>query len=449
MGVKSSGKKLGRISLIMIAASIVISSAFSIYDYISESRQMRKYFDEIVTPIPQRLANSLQKPLWFLDEPLGRKLIELEMENKRIYAVVVREADGKKIFIAVIRDEKTYDIVNFDGKTDRGDLITKKETVIYEEKPVGTVEVFFTTRFIGESLKRLLIFIVIKVVAMSLVLVAVLLLIVNFFLVKPISEVIRGLDKVAGEVDSASDRVASTARQLASGTSKQASAVRDTSSFLEKIAAMTRQNTENVSHANSLMIATSAVVAESADSMTRLTRSMDEIAKSGEETRKVIKTIEEIAFQTNLLALNAAIEAARAGASGAGFAVVADEVRNLAMRSSQAAGNTSALIEASVKRTGNGMLMVAKANDAFMNAAERAKKIGELLREVAAASQEQAQGVSQVSNAMAEIDRVTQENVIITAESASSIEEIRTQIEQMKAVVMDLAVVIGNKKNAD
>ncbi len=328
-------------------------------------------------------------------------------------------------------------------------MITQKETVIYEEKTVGTLEVFFTTRFIRESLKRLLIFIVIKVVAMSLVLVAVLLLIVNFFLVKPVSDVIRGLDKVAGEVDSASDRVASTARQLASGTSKQASAVRDTSSFLEEIAAMTRQNTENVSRANSLMIATSAVVAESADSMTRLTRSMDEIAKSGEETRKVIKTIEEIAFQTNLLALNAAVEAARAGAAGAGFAVVADEVRSLAMRSSQAAGNTSALIEESVKRTGNGMLMVAKANGAFMNVAEGAKKIGELLREVAAASQEQAQGVNQVSNAMAEIDRVTQENVVITAESASSIEEIRTQIEQMKAVVLDLAVVIGNKKHAD
>ncbi len=450
MGRKSSGKKLGRISLIMIAASIVIASAFSSYDYISERRQLKNYFDEIVKPIPQRLASSMQKPIWFLDEPLALKLIDLEMENRRIYAVVVREADGKKIFTARKRNDKTWNIDSSDGTVPMGrDMILQTERVVYEEKPVGTVEVFFTTRFITEALNRLLVFIAVKVVVMSLVLVSVLLLIVNFFLVKPVSEVIRGLDKVAGEVGSASDRVASTARQLASGTSKQAGAVRDTSSFLEEIAAMTRQNTENVSHANSLMIAASAVVGESAASMTQLTRSMDDIARTSEETRNVIKTIEEIAFQTNLLALNAAIEAARAGSAGAGFAVVADEVRRLAMRSSEAAGNTSALIEASVKRTRSGSDMVCKANEAFTNVAEGAKKIGELLREVAAASQEQTQGVSQVSRSMAEIDKVTQENVIITAESASSIEEIRTQIEQMKGVVMNLVAVIGNKKHAD
>jgi methyl-accepting chemotaxis protein len=434
---------MGTISLIMIFASIIIATIFSSYDYVAESRQLEKYFDEIITPIPKRLANGLEKPLWFLDETLAWKLIELEMANKRIYAVVVREADGKKVFLGAKRNSE-WNIVKSEENIS-GEFVIKKEMISYEEKPVGYVDVYFTRKFIKESLRNLILFISFKVVVMSVCLVTVLLMIVNFFLVKPISGVIRGLEAVGGEVDGASERISSVGRKLSRGALKQASTVEATAASLEQIASMTRRNTQNVTHANGLMIETSKVVREAASSMTQLTSSIDAISKTSDETRKIIQTIEEIAFQTNLLALNAAVEAARAGEAGAGFAVVADEVRNLAMRSSEAARNTAALIEASVAETQNGVDLIYQANKAFTNVAAGAKKIGELLGEVDAASQDQTQGITQVTGAMGEIDRVAQENVGSSEEAESAIDEIKSQISRMKSFVMKLVALIGEK----
>jgi methyl-accepting chemotaxis protein len=177
--------------------------------------------------------------------------------------------------------------------------------------------------------------------------------------------------------------------------------------------------------------------------MTHLTESMSEISKTGEETRKVIKTIEEIAFQTNLLALNAAVEAARAGEVGAGFAVVAEEVRNLAIRSSDAARNTADLIEASIRGIQSGSEVVFKTNDAFKSVAEGAGKVGSLLTEVTAASQDQAQGIQQISQAMSEIDKVTQENTSSAENMSAALEGINGQVYHVKRYVWKLLELIG------
>ena len=138
---------------------------------------------------------------------------------------------------------------------------------------------------------------------------------------------------------------------------------------------------------------------------------MEKISQSSEETSKIIKTIDEIAFQTNLLALNAAVEAARAGESGAGFAVVADEVRNLAMRAAEAAKNTSGLIESTVKRISDGSALVTSTDQAFAEVAANTVKVGDLVDEIAAASKEQALGIEQLNAAVSEIDKATQQNV--------------------------------------
>jgi len=444
MEQKSARRKMGNIYLIMIMASIFAASGFSIYDYVSERAKLERYFDEITGLIPGRLANSMQKSLWFLDKSLGLKLIEVEMANQRIYAVVVREADGKKIFIACKRDEKTWDIIPSDGDIS-GDFVIRSEKIVHAEKTVGVIDVCFTTRFIRESLRNLAFYMVIRVLAMSIFLVTVLLAMVNVFFVKPVSGVVRGLNIVGGEVGDASDRVADTSGQLTEGTSKQASAVRETASFLEEITAMTWQNTRNVNHANTLMIETSRIVTQAAASMTELTSSMDEIARTSEETRKIVRIIEEIAFQTNLLALNAAVEAARAGDSGAGFAVVAEEVRNLAMRSGQAARNTSALTEASVEKSKSGTDLVYRANEAFGKIAEGAEKIGELLGKITMASDDQTRSVTQVSRAMGEIDKVTRENAGCAKKMASAVDEIKSQVTKMTAFVMKLVVLVGDK----
>jgi methyl-accepting chemotaxis protein len=187
------------------------------------------------------------------------------------------------------------------------------------------------------------------------------------------------------------------------------------------------------------------VIAGANRSMADLTHSMDEISKASEETSKIIKTIDEIAFQTNLLALNAAVEAARAGEAGAGFAVVADEVRNLAMRAAEAAKNTAALIEGTVKRVNDGTDLVEKTNSEFTKVAESAAKVGELVSEISAASREQAQGIEEVNKAVNEMDKVIQQNAANAEESASASEEMNAQAEEMKGYVNDLVALVGGK----
>ena len=264
---------------------------------------------------------------------------------------------------------------------------------------------------------------------------------------KPINRAIEDLNEGAEQVASASGQVSSASQSLAEGSSEQAASIEETSSSLEEMSSMTKQNADNAGQADNLMQEANQVVRKANQSMTELTGSMQEISKASEETSKIIKTIDEIAFQTNLLALNAAVEAARAGEAGAGFAVVADEVRNLAMRAAEAAKNTAALIEGTVKKIDDGSTLVSRTNEAFGQVAESAAKVGELVAEIAAASREQAQGIEQVNTAVSEMDKVTQQNAANAEESASASEQLSAQAEQMKAIVEDLAALVGGNTN--
>lgn len=266
---------------------------------------------------------------------------------------------------------------------------------------------------------------------------------------KPIYHVIESLSESAKQVAAVSDQVSSTSHSLVDGSSNQASSIEETSSSIEEMSSMTKQNAGNADQADTLMKEANQVVSQANDSMTKLTSSMEEISKAGEESQKVIKIIDEVAFQTNLLALNAAVEAARAGEAGAGFAVVAEEVRNLALRSAEAAKNTAGLIDGTVEKVNGGLMMVAETNNAFTQVAESSQKVGELIGEIAAASNEQAQGIDQVNIAVADMDKVTQQNVANAEESASASEEMNAQAQQMKGFVGDLvALVRGSADSA-
>ena len=277
----------------------------------------------------------------------------------------------------------------------------------------------------------------------GLVLIILLLYFISKSITQPINRVAKGLSEGAEQVATAADQVSSASQQLAEGNSEQAAAIEETSSSLEEMAAMTRRNAENAAQTNQLMKEVTEIVNQANQAMERLTGSMTQIARASEETQKIIKTIDEIAFQTNLLALNAAVEAARAGDTGAGFAVVADEVRSLAMRAADAARNTAGLIQATVSNVKVGSDLVETTGRDFSQVATRASKMAELIDEVASASQEQAQGVDQLDKAVTEMDKVVQQNAANAEESASASMEMKSQAEHLKEFVGGLVKLVG------
>ena len=270
----------------------------------------------------------------------------------------------------------------------------------------------------------------------------VLILMVSRLVSRPIRQVISGLNETVENASEASGAVASISQQMADGTATQAGAIEETSSSLEEMSTMTRQNAENATQADKLMQHVQGITSGAADSMGRLMQFMQEISTASDKTQKIIKTIDEIAFQTNLLALNAAVEAARAGEAGAGFAVVADEVRNLAMRAAEAAKNTASLIEGNVKMIQTGADVAKSMSGEFSEVASSVSKAGDLVREISSASQEQAQGVEQINQAVGGVDKVVQENAANAEEAAATSTQLKEQSEHMREFVNRLIVLV-------
>jgi methyl-accepting chemotaxis protein len=266
---------------------------------------------------------------------------------------------------------------------------------------------------------------------------------VSHVLVAPIEHSVQSFSDVISKVSAGSSQVSQAAQQLAEGSSSQASSLEETSSSLEELASMTKQNADNANQARAMMQEARQIVEKVNRHMDDMAKAIIEITRSSEETGKIIKTIDEIAFQTNLLALNAAVEAARAGEAGAGFAVVADEVRNLAMRSAEAAKNTSNLIENTIKAVQNGNELTKSTQDAFKDNIAISGKISQLVDEIATASQEQAHGISQINRAVADMDKIVQQAAANAEESASASEEMKGQVNHLKGGVDELMSVVG------
>ncbi len=290
--------------------------------------------------------------------------------------------------------------------------------------------------------------IIIGLAGIAVILVA-LVLLISRLAIRPLNRISTSLDDVAYHVAHASDQVSHASQQLADGASEQSAAIEETSSSLEQMASMTKQNADHANQAHNLMKEVHHVVSRVNESMKHLTESMGDITRASEETQKIIKTIDEIAFQTNLLALNAAVEAARAGEAGAGFAVVADEVRNLALRSAEAAKNTALLIEGTVKRVRGGSELVESSTREFNAVAQSVSELGELVGEITTASVEQAQGIEQINKAVAEMDKVVQQNAASADDSAEASKEMDSEFEHLKHYVGELvALVRGEERDA-
>ncbi len=274
----------------------------------------------------------------------------------------------------------------------------------------------------------------------------------SWWIIRQTSRALRGiatqLASGSAQVASAATQVSSSAQTLASGSSEQAASIEETSASLEEISSMTKRNAESAAQAKQLANGTRSAAEVGAGDVTAMTDAMGAIKVSSDNIAKIIKTIDEIAFQTNILALNAAVEAARAGEAGAGFAVVAEEVRSLAQRSATAAKETAEKIEDAISKSAHGATISGRLAKSLDEIVSKARKVDDLVAEIAQASQEQSQGIGQVLTAVTQMDKVTQTNAASAEESAAAAEELNAQAQLLDEAVTQLEVLVEGQRAA-
>ncbi|MFL9925905.1 methyl-accepting chemotaxis protein [Herbaspirillum lusitanum] len=238
------------------------------------------------------------------------------------------------------------------------------------------------------------------------------------------------------------DSVSVAARQIAAGnadlssrTEQQAAALEESASSLEQLTSAVKQNTENARQANQLALSASDIASQGGDVVRQVVTTMSSINESSRKIVDIIAVIDGIAFQTNILALNAAVEAARAGEQGRGFAVVASEVRNLAQRSAAAAKEIKGLIDDSVEKVGTGSKLVEQAGTTMSDIVDSVQRVTQIVGEIAAASEEQSGGISQVNQAVSQMDETTQQNAALVEEAAAAAAALQQQAETLAQVV--------------
>ena len=279
-----------------------------------------------------------------------------------------------------------------------------------------------------------------------------LVVVVIWFVVRRLNVSLRaigqGLNSSSEQVASAAAEVSSSSQTLAEGASEQAASLEETSSSLEEMSSMTKRNAENARQANGLAKQAREAADRGVGDVQTMSSAMAAIKVSSDDIAKIIKTIDEIAFQTNILALNAAVEAARAGEAGMGFAVVADEVRNLAQRCAQAAKETTGKIEGAIVKTGQGVEISSKVAAVLNDIVTKVRQVDDLVSEVAGASREQTDGITQINTAVGQLDKVTQSNAASAEESAAAAQELNAQSEVMKQSVAELLQLVGGHSDA-
>jgi methyl-accepting chemotaxis protein len=263
-------------------------------------------------------------------------------------------------------------------------------------------------------------------------------------MMQALNEMNGALLKVVSEVRSGSGEIATAAREIATGnlelssrTEQQASSLEETASSMEEMTSTVRQNAENAQQANQLAASASQVARQGGAVVAQVVRTMGEIDTASRKIVEIIAVIDGIAFQTNILALNAAVEAARAGEQGRGFAVVASEVRNLAQRSASAAREIKGLIDDSVGKVSLGSQLVGQAGSTMDEVVASVQRVSDIMGEISSASREQEGGITQINQAVTEMDAVTQQNAALVEEAAGaagSLQEQADRLQQMVAV---------------
>lgn len=415
------GKQLGSAEVLVDFKPIFQAAA-------AEDQELLLYMNADQLPITKRLQDSGKYPV---------------LDNRFVLVAGTKAGEVEKMITSDFLDRgKQGLIIEIFGSRALAAFPVKD----FQNKQIGIMALHFNIKTVYAGIRSVFMILAATMAAMLLLIMAVNYIALLKAVIRPVANISLNLRSNANQVSSSSGEISSTSQTLAQGASEAAASIEEISASVEEVSSMTRQNAENTGEADALMKKSGEMTMNANESMQQLTESMVDITAGSEETFKIIKTIDEIAFQTNLLALNAAVEAARAGEAGAGFAVVADEVRNLAMRASEAAKNTSELIENTVTKIKQGSKLMTKADEVFRGVSESSDKVAQLVSEIAVASKEQANGIEQISGSLSELDGLTQQNAASAEESAAASEQLNAMALQMDQRARELATLIGENE---
>ena len=250
------------------------------------------------------------------------------------------------------------------------------------------------------------------------------------------------LQDIVRQVRSGTDTIATASTQIAAGnvdlsarTEEQASSLEQTASAMEELSSTVQQNVDNAREASTLALAAAQIANRGGEAVGQVIDTMEAISSSSAQIADIIGVIDMLAFQTNILALNAAVEAARAGEQGRGFAVVATEVRNLAQRSASAARDIRALIATSSEQVSNGSALVTQAGATMQDVVRAVERVSRMVSDITTASAEQSTGIGQISEAVVQMDQVTQQNAALVEEAAAASQSLESEAARLQQVV--------------
>jgi methyl-accepting chemotaxis protein len=468
-----------RLIIIFVLITTVLITAFGAFSYVATKRSMEDQLDKQIGRVVSRLQIGLPAPIWNFDAKQLDALLDAEMGDPTISAILVQNA--KKGFAAGrIRDQSDKVVVARADSAPAGEKVTQefKFDDAGQMKSVGTFDVYFSRAQIELALRGELIQLAAQVVVLNLALIVGLVLSLNAVMMNSLNRVrsaletissgdadltqrltvhrqdeigevarlfnvfVERLQKIIRQVRQSTDALGHVTSEIASGnmdlssrTERQASSLEQTSASMEELTSTVKRNTDNARQANQMAVAASDVAAKGGAVVSQVIDTMGSITNSSKKIVDIIAVIDGIAFQTNILALNAAVEAARAGEQGRGFAVVAAEVRALAQRSAAAAKEIKTLIGDSVEKVDIGSKLVNQAGATMNEIVSSVRKVTEIMAEIMAASQEQMDGIEQVNAAVKEMDTVTQQNAALVEQAAAAAGSMQDQAAKLAQVV--------------
>jgi len=432
-GIPLDGLKERLQKITLINDIIDLGNAVRVQNFKAQAANDPAMLDEALANFPQ------------IDQKMTA-IREITREAKDIAVLNVIETDGNNYKGAIISGQETMRHLRelAQERDAAGDIVLNDSKEVAEK---GIAEAESRSQEGVGALKTAT-----SILIFGSIIAAILGVLIAFFMTRsianPLRRIIDTLSSGAEQVTAASSQVSQSSQELASGSTEQASSIEETSASLEEMDSMTKQNRDGAKRANKMAEEAMAAAETGNTRMEQTMVAINDVSASADETSKIIKTIDEIAFQTNLLALNAAVEAARAGEAGQGFAVVADEVRNLAQRAAEAAKTTAELIEGSKTNTDKSVAMVKEVGESLEEITQHSKKVNELVREIAVSSDEQSEGIEQINVAMAQVDEVTQGVAANAEESAAASEELNAQADTLLLSVEELQAMIEGQRNS-